>query len=76
MNCTTLDTLRTGQGGYIEELSDMGSLARRLADIGFVNGSGVTCVLRGRGIAAYLIGGAVIALRDCAARKIKISVQT
>ena len=54
----------------------MGSLARRLADIGFVNGSGVTCVLRGRGIAAYLIGGAVIALRDCAARKIKISVQT
>lgn len=46
---------------------------RRLMDLGFTKGTTVTCVLCGSGIKAYLVRGAVIALRNEDADKVPVS---
>lgn len=48
-------------------------MKRRLMDLGFTIGTTVTCVLCGSGIKAYLVRGAVIALRNEDADKVPVS---
>ncbi len=61
-----LSDLRVGQHGIVKALLSDGAMRRRLLDIGLVPGTTVSCV--GRSVAgdpaAYLIRGAVIAIRD------------
>lgn len=61
----TLSSLRPGERATVASLETAGSLRRRLLDIGLVEGTQVLCI--GRSPAgdpsAYLIRGAVIALR-------------
>ncbi|MCD8375689.1 MAG: ferrous iron transport protein A [Oscillospiraceae bacterium] len=60
-----LDRLKDGESAYVIELGNEASMRRRLADLGLVPGTRVTCLYRSPAgdPAAYLIRGAVIALR-------------
>ena len=61
----TLDKLPVGQTRRIAAVGGQGALRRRLLDIGLIPGTRVTCtaVSPAGDPAAYLIRGAVIALR-------------
>ncbi len=61
----TLDHIHQGEHARVKALNSTGSMRRRLLDIGLVEGTNVECLQRspaGDPI-AYLIRGAVIALR-------------
>ena len=70
----TLHRLEPGRSAVIEELSVYGEQRRRLQDIGLIEGTRVTCLQKspGGGPTAYLIRGAVIALRQEDTRQIWI----
>lgn len=61
-----LSTLRPGESAYVTEVNAQPAMARRLADLGLIRGTRVTCVLRSPAgdPRAYLIRGALIALRQ------------
>lgn len=65
MRAYVLSDLRPGQRGEVARVGGEPAMARRLADLGLIPGTGVTCTaLAPAGDpAAYLIRGAVIALR-------------
>ena len=52
------------------------SFARRLGDLGFTPGERVECVMSSPlgSMRAYLVRGAVIALRQCDAARVEVSV--
>lgn len=64
-----------GMCGQIEFLGNDDHMAGRLRDLGFVPGAIVSCVLQKsrRNIAAYLVRGAVIALREEDSRYILVN---
>ena len=64
--CVPLSDLRPGESGVVTALEMEGLMARRLLDLGLVEGSLVTCVGQSPwgDPAAYRICGAVIALRN------------
>ena len=75
MNCESqLSGLRPGQTAIVRHLSAEGAMRRRLQDMGLIEGTKVECI----GIsplgdpAAYLIRGAVVALRKSDAGGIAI----
>lgn len=62
----TLDRLSVGEIGKVKEISLQSSMRRRLQDIGIIKGTKIQCLQKsffGDPI-AYLIRGAVIALRN------------
>lgn len=63
---TSLTALREGQRAEVRKLLASGSMRRRLQDIGLIEGTQVECVQKSPGgdPIAYLIRGAVIALRS------------
>ncbi|HKM03936.1 MAG TPA: FeoA family protein [Lachnospiraceae bacterium] len=65
-----LNDISPGQTAEIKELLSTGSIRRRLLDIGLIESTKVVCLGRSPGgdPSAYLIRGAVIAIRreDCA----------
>lgn len=73
-NPSVLYDLKPGQEAVVQSLEVSGSLRRRLLDIGLVENTPVRCL--GRSIlgdpSAYLIRGAVIALRACDSRRIQV----
>ena len=68
----TLANLALGETGQVKALRTTGAIRRRLLDLGLVPGTVVQLVLKGPSgdPAAYLIRGAVIALRAKEARQI------
>lgn len=64
-NRIPLDRVAEGKRVRVERLETEGAMRRRLLDLGLVEGTWVECVLRAAagGPAAYLIRGAVVALR-------------
>lgn len=62
----TLKDLKRGQKVTVKELKSTGSIRRRLQDIGLIEGTEVECVQKSPAgdPVAYLIRGAVIALRS------------
>lgn len=63
---TNLSLLKPGECATVEKLTADASMRRRLLDIGLVKGTQVECLGTAPcgEIAAYLIRGAVIAIRD------------
>ena len=61
-----LCALRPGERAVVTSLYHEEEMARRLKELGFVPGTAVTCVARSPAgdPAAYLVRGAVIALRE------------
>ncbi len=64
-NIDSLDKLSEGQKARVEELRLNGSIRRRMQDIGLIEGTPVECLQKSPSgdPVAYLIRGAVIALR-------------
>lgn len=62
----TMDRLEEGEWGRVTRLDTKGRMRRRLQDIGLVEGTMVRCLRKSPfgDPAAYLIRGAVIALRN------------
>ena len=62
--------LNVGKSAVVMCLAVHGGLRRRLSDIGVVEGAVIKCVGRSPlgDPAAYIIRGAVIAIRDCDSR--------
>lgn len=69
-----LSSINTGGSAKILALANPPLMAGRLSDLGFEPEEAVTCVLRKRkkNIAAYLVRGAVIALREEDSRMILV----
>jgi len=61
-----LNDIEPGQSAVVKQLLSDGSIRRRLLDIGLVEGTLVECIGRSPGgdPSAYLIRGAVIAIRS------------
>ncbi len=72
-----LSTLREGESAYVTEVDAGPTMDRRLADLGLVRGTRVTCVLRSPAgdPCAYLIRGALIALRRADAEGVGLERQ-
>ena len=60
-----LSKIREGESAVVRELTSTGSMRRRLLDIGLVEGTNIECLQKSPAgdPVAYLIRGAVIALR-------------
>lgn len=73
---TTLDlrALRPGERAAVSAIHHEHAMSQRLMQLGFVPGTQVTCVGTSPAgdPAAYLVRGAVIALRGCDAARIEI----
>lgn len=69
-----LSSLPEGEGARVRALRLTGSMRRRLQDLGLVRGTRVTCIQRAAAgdPTAYLIRGAVIALRQADAACIEV----
>lgn len=67
-----LAALEEGESGYVESVSTRLTLRHRLEDLGLIPGTRVTCMARSPAgdPCAYLIRGALIALRQADARQI------
>ena len=70
----SLSALRVGQSAYVAEIQADEAMRRRLLDLGLIRGTRVTCTAKSPAgdPAAYLIRGAVIALRRSDASQILI----
>lgn len=73
-NDLTLSALPLGESAYVTEISARPAMARRLADLGLVRGTRVTCAARSPAgdPCAYLIRGALIALRQADAAGVRL----
>ncbi|MDE5557153.1 MAG: ferrous iron transport protein A [Ruminococcus sp.] len=73
-NLTGMDTLKEHQKARVEKILIGGKMRNRLNDLGLIEGTCIECLYKNRGLSAYLIRGAVIALRaeDTSLIKIKI----
>lgn len=77
MSVVSLDKLNVGQRGIVRGMRFSGADRRRMQDIGLINGTYVECLCKAASgdPAAYLIRGAVIAMRREDAAEISISVR-
>ena len=71
----TLDLLAPGESAVVQRLTVEGSMRRRFLDIGLIEGTAVECIGKSPGgdPSAYLIRGAVIAIRQRDCRGINIT---
>ena len=74
----SLSALREGESAYVTRVDAGPAMDRRLIDLGLVRGTRVTCVLRSPAgdPCAYLIRGALIALRRSDAEGITLERRT
>ena len=70
----SLSALRVGQSAYVAEIQADEAMRRRLLDLGLIRGTRVTCTAKSPAgdPAAYLIRGAVFALRGRDARGVRL----
>lgn len=73
-NICGLNEMKIGDKAVVETLRVHGSMRRRLLDIGLIQGTNVECVGRSPlgDPAAYLIRGAVIAIRETDCRDVLV----
>ena len=73
---TSLCRLRPGQRARVLAMHTAGPMRRRLRELGLVEGTVVACLGRSPlgDPAAFLVRGAVIALRDCDSANIEVDI--
>ncbi len=71
----TLDNLNVGEVANVVYIDENANLYQRFIDIGIIKGTKIECVLKSpfNDPKAYLIRGAIIAIRNCDAEKINIT---
>jgi len=69
-----LADLKEGESAYIKEINISGAMRRRLRDLGLITGTRVKCSFKSPcgDPVAYIIRGAVIALRSEDSRRISV----
>lgn len=74
MNMKTMRDMRPGEAGAVCGIDSAGDMRRRLMDLGLIEGTRIECVGRSPfgDPAAYLIRGAVIAIRGADGRSVRI----
>ncbi len=72
-NTKPLSQLSIGESARVCSISASAGLRRRFRDLGLIDGTKVSCALIGGGMSAYLIRGALIAIRQEDAEKIEVS---
>lgn len=74
MKICTLNNVKVGEKAVVDSLEAKGAIRRRLLDIGLCGGTEVKCVGRSPmgNPSAYLIRGAVIAIRDSDSRTVVV----
>lgn len=74
MQCTSLADIKTGEKAKVVRLMIHGTMRRRLLDIGLTEGTVVECVGKSPmgDPKAYLICGAVIAIRSADAKCVTV----
>ena len=77
MNSFSLNMLNVGEQALVDSLDFQSANRRRLQDIGLIDGTRVECLRKAAcgDPVAYLIRGAVIALRNEDAKKIFVTKQ-
>lgn len=72
----SMDRLPEGSAARVTELLTTGSMRRRLQDIGLIEGTRIECLIRSPAgdPAAYLIRGAVIALRAEDSSRVRVEL--
>lgn len=76
MRDTDLSRLGEGQQALVTEIQEDGAMGRRLRDMGLVRGTPVRCLQcspLGDPV-AYLVRGAVIALRRADSRRVRVEL--
>lgn len=75
-NTISLDEIAPGQCAVVNCLQSTGSMRRRLLDIGLIQNTEVECIGRSPGgdPSAFLIRGAVIAIRSEDCKNILVSI--
>lgn len=75
--CLTLNDIKPGEHAVVHSLNTTGSMRRRLLDIGLVANTDVSCIGRSPSgdPSAFLIRGAVIAIRSEDCRNIRIRTE-
>ena len=68
--------MKIGEKGIIKKIEANENIKRRLLDIGLINGTEVVCVLKSpfKDPTAYLIRGAIIAIRKEDCNKIEVEL--
>lgn len=69
-----MDTLEENQTGQVKKILLDGKLRNRLNDLGLIEGTNIECLYRNKGISAYMIRGAVIAIRAEDTSQIKVII--
>ena len=71
-----LASLKEGETALVKHLYTKGSMRRRLQDLGLIKGTKISCIQKSPSgdPTAYLIRGAVIALRNSDAQKIIVEL--
>lgn len=69
-----MDTLKENQRGRVKKILLSGKMRNRLNDLGLIEETCTECLHRNNGISAYMIRGAVIALRAEDTSLIKITI--
>lgn len=74
MNMKTMKDMRPGETSAVCGIDSAGDMRRRLMDLGLIQGTRIECVGRSPfgDPAAYLIRGAVIAIRGADGRSVRI----
>ena len=72
----SMDRLPEGSAAMVTELVTTGCMRRRLQDIGLIEGTRIECLIRSPAgdPAAYLIRGAVIALRAEDSSRVRVEL--
>ena len=72
----TLDCIKPGQRGVVTNINSIGSIRRRFMDIGIIKGTQIECVGKSPmgDPSAFLIKGAVIAIRSEDSRGIVVKI--
>ena len=75
MDTLTLDKLDINESGRVARLASSGAMRRRMIDLGIVEGTLIECVGRSPSgdPSAYLVRGAVIAIRKRDAREVLLA---
>ncbi len=75
MSYITLDNLMIGDKAEVKKIKTDNSICRRFLDMGIVPGSKIECIMKSPGgdPVAYLIKGALIAIRNDDAKNILIN---
>ena len=75
MYTTDMSEMNAGQSGSVMYLHHEGAMQRRLYELGLIPGTNIDCIMENKGMKAFFVRGACIALRNSDLKKITVCVK-